>query len=111
MARVNTALEERLTNEILSKRISENVELVELRRTVAECETELAELRREYLTLKSKTEIELDAEQLKINELTETVENEVKRNKILNDELESLKNATNLIESIHEETKNIQVNK
>lgn len=66
MQRVNVALEEKLTNEILSKRISENVELIELRRTMLECETELHELRSEYLTLRSKTEAELDEEQKRI---------------------------------------------
>lgn len=68
IARVNAALEERLTNEILSKRISENVELIELRRTVTDCDAELTELKREYLTLKNKTETELDEEQRKIGE-------------------------------------------
>lgn len=67
LAKVNAALEERLTNEILSKRITENVELIELRQTVVECGTEFAELRREYLMLKSKTEAELDEEQRKIS--------------------------------------------
>lgn len=109
MARVNVALEERLTNEILSKRISENVELVELRRAVAECSAELMEFRQEYMMLKSKTETELDAEQQKIRELSSTVESEMKKNQVLIDELASLKNATNLIESIRDETKNVQV--
>lgn len=64
------ALEERLTNEILTKRISENVELIELRQTVVECGTALNELRAEYLTLKSKTEAELDEEQRKIGKMS-----------------------------------------
>lgn len=69
MSKVNAALEERLTNEILSKRISENVELVELRQTVVDCGTELNELRREYMALKANTEAELDVEQRKIGKI------------------------------------------
>lgn len=64
--RLNVALEEKLTDELVSKRITENVELIELRRTMAECETELHELRQNYVILKSKAESELDEQQRKI---------------------------------------------
>lgn len=64
--RLNAALEEKLTDQLVTKRITENVELVELRQTMAECETELHELRQQYLILKSKAETELDEQQRKI---------------------------------------------
>lgn len=66
MKRMNVTLEERLTNEMVSKRITENVELIELRRTMVDCETELHELRQQYIALRTKAENELDEEQRKL---------------------------------------------
>lgn len=42
------------------------MELVELRRTMVECDMELHELREQYLTLKAKAEDDLDKEHKKI---------------------------------------------
>lgn len=64
--RMNATLEERLTNEMVSKRITENVELIELRKTMFDCETELQELRQQYIALRTKAETELDEEQRKL---------------------------------------------
>lgn len=67
MKRMNATLEERLTNEMVSKRITENVELIELRKTMFDCETELHELRQQYIALRTKAETELDEEQKKLS--------------------------------------------
>lgn len=67
MKRMNATLEERLTNEMVSKRIAENVELIELRKTMVECENELHELRQQYIALRTKAETELDDEQRKLS--------------------------------------------
>lgn len=67
MKRMNATLEERLTNEMVSKRIAENVELIELRKTMVECENELHELRQQYIALRTKAETELDEEQRKLS--------------------------------------------
>lgn len=66
LKRLNIALEEKITDQLIMKRTSENVELVELRRTMVECEMELHELREQYLTLKSKAENDLTKEHKKI---------------------------------------------
>lgn len=66
LKRLNVALEERITDQLIVKRTSENVELVELRRTMVECEMELHELREQYLTLKAKAEEDLNKEHQKI---------------------------------------------
>lgn len=66
MKRMNATLETRLTNEMVSKQITENVELIGLRKTMADCETELHELRQQYIALRAKAETELDEEQRKI---------------------------------------------
>lgn len=44
-----------------------------------------------------------------LDELTEVIQLEVTKSKSLSDELTALKNAANIIESIREETNNIQV--
>lgn len=62
LRRLNCGLEDQL----ISKRSAENVELVELRRTMLECEIELHELREQYLTLKAKAENDLNVEHKKI---------------------------------------------
>lgn len=67
MKRMNAMLEERLTNEMVSKRITENVELIELRKTMVDCETELHELRQQYIALRTRAETELDEEQRKLS--------------------------------------------
>lgn len=64
--RINTALEEKLTNELVTKKINGNVELIEMKKTMSECEQELQELRQQYMELQTKTEIELDEAQHKI---------------------------------------------
>lgn len=64
--RINTALEEKLTNELVTKKINGNVELIEMKTTMSECEKELQELRQQYMELQTKTEIELDEAQHKI---------------------------------------------
>lgn len=66
LKRLNISLEEKLTDQLIMKRTSENVELVELRRTMVECEMELHELREQYLILKSKAEDDLNKEHKKI---------------------------------------------
>lgn len=122
MKRMNVTLEERLTNEMVSKRITENVELIELRRTMVDCETELHELRQQYIALRTRAENELDEEQRKLSgyfevkvpvllgftnifsgELSNIVKHEMAKNKLLNDELMALKNATNMIQQIQTE--------
>lgn len=62
MNRLNCSLEDQL----IAKRSTENVELIELRRTMLECEFELHELREQYLTLKTKAENDLNLEHKKI---------------------------------------------
>lgn len=52
---------------MVSKRITENVELIELRKTMFDCETELHELRQQYIALRTKAETELDEEQKKLS--------------------------------------------
>lgn len=66
LKRLNVSLEEKITDQLIIKRTSENVELVELRRTMVECEIELHELRGQYLTLKTKAEDDLTKEHEKI---------------------------------------------
>lgn len=66
MKRLNTAFEERITDQLIEKRTVENVELIELRRTMVECEMELHELREQYLLLKAKAEHDLTKEHKKI---------------------------------------------
>lgn len=63
---MNTALEEKITDQLIDKRAIENVELVELRRTMVECDMELHELREQYLILKTKAEHDLSKEHKKI---------------------------------------------
>lgn len=60
LRRVNATLEEKLTNEMVSKRITENVELIEIRKTMGECEMELNDLRQQYVELQRKTDSELN---------------------------------------------------
>lgn len=66
MQHTNACFEEKLTEQLIEKRTTENIELVELRRTMVECEIELHELRDQYLTLKTKAENDLSKEQKKI---------------------------------------------
>lgn len=66
LKRLNVALEDKITDQIVVRRTTENVELVELRRTMVECDMELHELREQYLTLKAKAEDDLDKEHQKI---------------------------------------------
>lgn len=66
LKRLNVSLEEKITDQLIVKRTAENVELVELRRTMVECEMELHELREQYLKLKAKAENDLDTEHRKI---------------------------------------------
>lgn len=72
LTRAHSELEELLTKEKISKQIAENVELVELRKTVVECEVELNALRQEYVKLRDKAEADLDEEQRKICKLIAT---------------------------------------
>lgn len=64
--RLKTALEERITDQLIERRTVETTELVELRRTMVECEMELHELREQYLLLKTKAEHDLTKEHKKI---------------------------------------------
>lgn len=64
--RMNNALEEKLTNELVTKKINGNVEMFEMKKTMGECEKELLELRQQYMELQTKTQIELDEAQHKI---------------------------------------------
>lgn len=66
LQRLNLTLEEKLSDELINKRTEENVELVQLRRTMVECEMELHDLRDQYLILKAKAENDLDKEHKKI---------------------------------------------
>lgn len=66
MQHTNITLEGKLTEKLVDKHTAENIELVELRRTMVECEIELHELRDQYLTLKSKAENDLHEEHKKI---------------------------------------------
>lgn len=122
MQRGNACFEEKLTEHLSEKRTAENIELVELRRTMVECEIELHELRDQYLSLKSKAENDLNNEHKKIgvisikrrltqfikiilisDELTQIVQKEMDRNKSLSKDLQSLRNATETIE-VHNKT-------
>lgn len=60
------ALEEKITDQFIDKRSGENDELIELRRTMVECDMELHELREQYLLLKAKAEHDLTKEHKKI---------------------------------------------
>lgn len=100
LKRLNCSLEDRLTDQMIAKRTTDNVELVELRRTMLECEMELHELREQYVTLKTKAENDLCKEHKKIDELTQIVQNEMERNTSLSKDLQALRNATVAIESI-----------
>lgn len=60
------ALEERITDQLIDKRSVENMELIDLRRTMVECDMELHELREQYLLLKAKAEHDLTKEHKKI---------------------------------------------
>lgn len=64
--RMNNALEEKLTNELVTKKINGNVEVIEMKKTMSECEKELQDLRQQYMELQTKTQIELDEAQHKI---------------------------------------------
>lgn len=109
LKRMNVTLKEKLTDEVVGKRLDENVELIEMRRTMTECENELRELRQQYLLLKCKAETELNEEHIKIGELTRVVESEMDKNRSLMNELSVLRDATNIIESIKNETVRILV--
>lgn len=63
---MNVALEDRITDQLIDRRSVENVELLELRRTMVECDMELHELREQYLLLKAKAEHDLSKEHEKI---------------------------------------------
>lgn len=67
MRQLNLTLEEKLTDQMIEKRTADNIELVELRRTMVECEMELHDLRDQYLVLKAKAENDLDTEHKKIS--------------------------------------------
>lgn len=66
LQRLNITLEEKLDDQLIEKRTAENAELVELRRTMVECEMELHDLRDQYLILKAKAEDDLEKEHKKI---------------------------------------------
>lgn len=66
LQQLNVTLEEKLSDELDNKRSEENIELVQLRRTMVECEMELHDLRDQYLILKAKAENDLDKEHKKI---------------------------------------------
>lgn len=66
LQQINLTLEDKITEQVVYKRSAENDELIELRRTMVECEIELHELRDQYLTLKSKAENDLIKEHKKI---------------------------------------------
>lgn len=66
LQRSNVTLEEKITDQMIERRSTENVELVELRRTMVECEMELHDLRDQYLILKAKAENDLYKEHKKI---------------------------------------------
>lgn len=131
LKRLNISLEEKLTDQLIAKRTSDNVELVELRRTMVECEMELHELREQYLTLKAKAEDDLNIKHKKIgaqikftnkmefyfylcfdflfeiffnlDELTQIVNDEINKNANLSKDLQTLKNATSTIETVQKE--------
>lgn len=69
LTRLNCNLENNLTDQLIAKRSAENVELVELRRTMLECEFELHELREQYLILKTKAVNDLNEEHKKIGKI------------------------------------------
>lgn len=60
------ALEDKITDQLIDQRSGENGELIELRRTMVECDMELHELREQYLLLKAKAEHDLTKEHKKI---------------------------------------------
>ncbi|XP_031620520.1 uncharacterized protein LOC116339048 [Contarinia nasturtii] len=97
LQQLNTSLEEKLTHQLMEK----CTELVELRRTMIECEMELHELRDQYINLKTKAEYDLDEEHRKIDELTQIVQNEMDRNTTLSKDLQSLRNGTGCMENIN----------
>lgn len=66
MQHINITLEGTLNENLVEKHTAENIELVELRQTMVECEIELHELRDQYLTLKAKAENDLCEEHKKI---------------------------------------------
>lgn len=66
LQRFNITLEQKLDDQLIENRTAENAELVELRRTMVECEMELHDLRDQYLILKAKAEDDLEKEHKKI---------------------------------------------
>ncbi|XP_055310223.1 uncharacterized protein LOC129573573 [Sitodiplosis mosellana] len=92
LQRLNVTIEEKLTDQLIDRRTAENVELVQLRRTMVECEMELHDLRDQYLILKAKAENDLDKEHKKIDELTQIVQKEMDRNTSLCKDLQTLRN-------------------
>lgn len=69
LQRINITLEEKLTDQMVGNHAADNVELIELRRTMVECEIELHELRDQYLSIKSKAENDLNKEHKKIGRI------------------------------------------
>lgn len=59
--RMNTALEDQLANEIVAKRITENVQMIEMKKTMGACQEELDLLRQQYSELQAKNELEQHA--------------------------------------------------
>lgn len=118
LEQLNITLEQKLNDQLIEKRTAESAELIELRRTMVECEMELHDLRDQYLILKAKAEDDLDKEHQKIgtfhftcrlngfsmlnlmtfffpkDELTQIVQNEMDRNKNISKDLQALRNAT-----------------
>lgn len=74
------ALEDKITDQLIDQRSGENGELIELRRTMVECDMELHELREQYLLLKAKAEHDLTKEHKKIGRTTDVFTTAVARN-------------------------------
>lgn len=64
--RVNVVLEETVSQDMMMEQATENVQLAQMRQTMADCEAELHELRKQYLNLKSRAETELNEGHKKI---------------------------------------------
>lgn len=64
--RVNVVLEETVSQDMVLQQATDNVQLAQMRQTMADCEAELHELRKQYLNLKSKAETELNEGHKKI---------------------------------------------
>lgn len=62
---MNVVLEETVSQDMMLQ-ATENVQLAQMRQTMADCEAELHELRKQYLNLKSKAETELNEGHKKI---------------------------------------------